>query len=80
MPQLAWIQNTTLKDNILFGHPHNEQKYQTVLEACALKQDLEVLPGGDQTEIGEKVRPSTVNVDFAPKMLRMITDPEKTQG
>uniref|UniRef100_A0A670IZ84 ATP binding cassette subfamily C member 3 n=1 Tax=Podarcis muralis TaxID=64176 RepID=A0A670IZ84_PODMU len=54
VPQLAWIQNATLKDNILFGHLHNEKKYQTVLEACALKQDLDMLPGGDQTEIGEK--------------------------
>ncbi|XP_066469734.1 ATP-binding cassette sub-family C member 3 isoform X2 [Tiliqua scincoides] len=54
VPQLAWIQNATLKDNILFGHAPNEQKYRTVLEACALKQDLEMLPGGDQTEIGEK--------------------------
>ncbi|KAG8129111.1 putative ATP-binding cassette sub-family C protein, partial [Naja naja] len=54
VPQLPWIQNATLKDNILFGHPLNELKYQTVLEACALKQDLEMLPGGDQTEIGEK--------------------------
>lgn len=54
VPQLAWIQNATLKDNILFGHPPNEQKYQNVLEACALKMDLEMLPGGDQTEIGEK--------------------------
>lgn len=63
MPQLPWIQNATLKDNILFGHPYNEQKYQTVLEACALQQDLEVLPGGDQTEIGEKVRLSVANVE-----------------
>ncbi|NXL86149.1 MRP3 protein, partial [Alectura lathami] len=54
VPQQAWIQNATLKDNILFGQPLNEQKYQNVLEACALKTDLEVLPGGDQTEIGEK--------------------------
>nr|XP_009677167.1 PREDICTED: canalicular multispecific organic anion transporter 2 isoform X2 [Struthio camelus australis] len=54
VPQQAWIQNATLKDNILFGHAPNEQKYQNVLEACALKTDLEVLPGGDQTEIGEK--------------------------
>ncbi|KFP52290.1 Canalicular multispecific organic anion transporter 2, partial [Cathartes aura] len=55
VPQQAWIQNATLKDNILFGQAPNEQKYQNVLEACALKTDLEVLPGGDQTEIGEKV-------------------------
>ncbi|NXX57592.1 MRP3 protein, partial [Scopus umbretta] len=54
VPQQAWIQNATLKDNILFGQAPNEQKYQNVLEACALKTDLEVLPGGDQTEIGEK--------------------------
>ncbi|NXJ88320.1 MRP3 protein, partial [Corythaixoides concolor] len=54
VPQQAWIQNATLKDNILFGQAPNEQKYQNVLEACALKADLEMLPGGDQTEIGEK--------------------------
>ncbi|KAJ1130883.1 hypothetical protein NDU88_009227 [Pleurodeles waltl] len=54
VPQQAWIQNSTLKDNILFGQPCNECQYQHVLEACALKTDLEMLPGGDQTEIGEK--------------------------
>ncbi|KAL9833556.1 ATP-binding cassette sub-family C member 3 isoform 1-T1 [Geothlypis trichas] len=54
VPQQAWIQNATLKDNILFGQAPNEEKYQDALEACALKADLEVLPGGDQTEIGEK--------------------------
>lgn len=56
MPQQAWIQNATLRDNILFGNPYNEQKYRSVLEACALTPDLQVLPGGDMTEIGEKVR------------------------
>ncbi|XP_043918031.1 ATP-binding cassette sub-family C member 3 [Protopterus annectens] len=54
VPQQAWIQNATLKDNILFGQPFTEHKYQNVLEACALITDLEVLPGGDYTEIGEK--------------------------
>uniref|UniRef100_A0A8C3UXD9 Canalicular multispecific organic anion transporter 2 n=1 Tax=Catharus ustulatus TaxID=91951 RepID=A0A8C3UXD9_CATUS len=54
VPQQAWIQNATLKDNILFGQALNEEKYQNALEVCALKTDLEVLPGGDQTEIGEK--------------------------
>lgn len=56
VPQQAWIQNATLRDNILFGEPYNEQKYCCVLEACALTPDLEVLPGGDMTEIGEKVQ------------------------
>uniref|UniRef100_A0A3Q3RKQ0 ATP-binding cassette, sub-family C (CFTR/MRP), member 3 n=1 Tax=Mastacembelus armatus TaxID=205130 RepID=A0A3Q3RKQ0_9TELE len=54
VPQQAWIQNATLRDNILFENPYNEQKYHSVLEACALTFDLEVLPGGDMTEIGEK--------------------------
>ncbi|KAL3051995.1 hypothetical protein OYC64_002087 [Pagothenia borchgrevinki] len=54
VPQQAWIQNATLRDNILFGKDYNEQKYRCVLEACALTPDLEVLPGGDMTEIGEK--------------------------
>ncbi|GAV06011.1 hypothetical protein RvY_16054-1 [Ramazzottius varieornatus] len=52
--QQAWIQNLTLKDNILFGKPFDEKKYERVLEACALKEDLAMLPAGDQTEIGEK--------------------------
>ncbi|CAB1311777.1 unnamed protein product [Coregonus sp. 'balchen'] len=54
VPQQAWIQNATLRDNILFGKAYNEQKYRCCLEACALTPDLEVLPGGDLTEIGEK--------------------------
>ncbi|KAI5627349.1 canalicular multispecific organic anion transporter 2 isoform X3 [Silurus asotus] len=54
VPQQAWIQNATLRDNILFGKPYVEEKYRRVLDACALTPDLEVLPGGDLTEIGEK--------------------------
>ncbi|XP_070609092.1 ATP-binding cassette sub-family C member 2 isoform X2 [Erythrolamprus reginae] len=54
VPQQAWIQNATLKDNVLFGSPLDETRYQQVLEACALLPDLQLLPGGDLTEIGEK--------------------------
>ncbi|XP_069315906.1 ATP-binding cassette sub-family C member 2 isoform X2 [Eulemur rufifrons] len=54
VPQQAWIQNGTIKDNILFGSQLNEKRYQQVLEACALLPDLEMLPGGDLAEIGEK--------------------------
>uniref|UniRef100_A0A8C3X7S2 Multidrug resistance-associated protein 1 n=1 Tax=Catagonus wagneri TaxID=51154 RepID=A0A8C3X7S2_9CETA len=54
VPQQSWIQNGTIKDNILFGSELDEKKYQKVLEACALLPDLEVLPGGDLAEIGEK--------------------------
>ena len=54
VPQQAWIQNLTLKDNIIFNLANNEEKYQEVVETCALTTDLAILPDGDQTEIGEK--------------------------
>uniref|UniRef100_A0A6T8KKU6 ATP-dependent transporter ycf16 n=1 Tax=Hemiselmis andersenii TaxID=464988 RepID=A0A6T8KKU6_HEMAN len=52
--QQTWITNATLKDNILFGAPFNQERYDEVIEVCALLPDFEMLPGGDQTEIGEK--------------------------
>ncbi|XP_058891574.1 multidrug resistance-associated protein 1-like isoform X2 [Acipenser ruthenus] len=54
VPQQAWIQNATLRDNIVFGQERKERWYQQVVEACALVDDLEILPAGDETEIGEK--------------------------
>ncbi|XP_067676618.1 multidrug resistance-associated protein 1-like isoform X2 [Haliotis asinina] len=54
VPQQAWIQNETLQNNILFGKPMDEKLYDKVVSACALNKDLEILSGGDQTEIGEK--------------------------
>uniref|UniRef100_A0A8C6A9N2 Multidrug resistance-associated protein 1 n=1 Tax=Marmota marmota marmota TaxID=9994 RepID=A0A8C6A9N2_MARMA len=54
VPQQAWIQNNSLRENILFGRPLRERYYNAVVEACALLPDLEILPSGDRTEIGEK--------------------------
>ncbi|CAI6346527.1 unnamed protein product [Macrosiphum euphorbiae] len=54
VPQQAWIQNKTLKDNILFGQSFNDKAYNKVIDACALKTDFQMLPAGDVTEIGEK--------------------------
>lgn len=53
-PQYAWIQNSTLQDNILFGKPYRSKWYRSVIDACALGPDLDILPSGDQTEIGER--------------------------
>ncbi|KAE9366466.1 putative ABC bile acid transporter [Stipitochalara longipes BDJ] len=50
--QIPWIENASIKDNILFGLPYDEQRYDTVLEVCALKKDLEMLTDGEGTEIG----------------------------
>ena len=48
------MQNATLKSNILFGKLYNRDRYEEILDACALRPDLDILPGGDETEIGEK--------------------------
>ncbi|KAI0382123.1 P-loop containing nucleoside triphosphate hydrolase protein [Hypomontagnella monticulosa] len=53
-PQDGWIQNASLRDNILFGKPMDNQKYTRVLESCALTVDIATLPAGDHTEIGER--------------------------
>lgn len=55
IPQEAWIQNATLENNILFNRPKDSNRYQECIKSCALASDLHMLPGGDQTEIGEKV-------------------------
>lgn len=54
VPQIPWILNTTVQENILFGSPFNEKKYRRALRACALEHDFTLLPKGDQTEIGER--------------------------
>ncbi|XP_043718824.1 ABC transporter C family member 10-like [Telopea speciosissima] len=52
--QMAWIQTGTIQENILFGSSMDGQRYQEVLEKCSLVKDLEMLPFGDLTEIGER--------------------------
>ncbi|KAI6099711.1 ABC protein [Pisolithus sp. B1] len=52
--QTAWIQNATLRENVLFGQPFDEERYWRVIELSCLLSDLELLPDGDLTEIGER--------------------------
>ncbi|KAI8785008.1 multidrug resistance-associated protein 1, partial [Biomphalaria glabrata] len=52
--QQAWIQNATVRDNILFGKKYNKRRYDLVVKACELERDFQILEAGDQTEIGEK--------------------------
>ncbi|OUM67296.1 hypothetical protein PIROE2DRAFT_40198 [Piromyces sp. E2] len=53
-PQQAWIQNATVKDNILFGKEYDKVKYKNAIKSCALTHDLKIFPNGDMTEIGER--------------------------
>ncbi|XP_070558782.1 ATP-binding cassette sub-family C member 9-like [Ptychodera flava] len=54
VPQKPWIQNATLRDNILFGEIFDQKRYSAVIAACALQPDIDILPAGDMTEIGER--------------------------
>jgi ATP-binding cassette subfamily C (CFTR/MRP) protein 1 len=53
-PQYAWIQNATVRENIIFGKEFDQEWYDEVVDACALRADLDMLPAGDKTEIGER--------------------------
>jgi ABC-type multidrug transport system fused ATPase/permease subunit len=52
--QLPWLRHQSIKDNILFGRPYEEERYNAVVECCALKPDLDILEDGDATEIGAR--------------------------
>ncbi|KAI9247698.1 hypothetical protein BDA99DRAFT_565069 [Phascolomyces articulosus] len=52
--QTAWLQNCSIRDNILFGLPYDAERYEKVLYVTALTRDLDILEYGDSTEIGEK--------------------------
>ena len=50
--QTPWLQNATVKENILFGSIFEKERYENVINACALQSDLAALPLGDETQIG----------------------------
>uniref|UniRef100_N1QTX1 ABC transporter C family member 13 n=1 Tax=Aegilops tauschii TaxID=37682 RepID=N1QTX1_AEGTA len=52
--QNAWIQTGTVQDNILFGSSMDRERYRNTLARCSLVKDLEMLPYGDCTQIGER--------------------------
>jgi ATP-binding cassette subfamily C (CFTR/MRP) protein 1 len=51
VPQTAWCQNMSLKENIVFGQPFDQEHYNNVIHACALELDLQILPAGDQSKV-----------------------------
>ncbi|KAF8578287.1 multidrug resistance-associated ABC transporter [Ramaria rubella] len=84
VPQTPWIMNATLRDNILFGREVDEEKFQEIIKACSLKQDLEMLPHGEMTEIGEKginlsggqkARVSLARAAYAKSDVVLLDDP-----
>ncbi|KAG0668198.1 ATP-binding cassette transporter yor1, partial [Pichia californica] len=49
-----WVQNATIRENIIFGLPYDEKKYHQVVSSCSLYGDFDQFPGGDMTEVGER--------------------------
>ncbi|KAI8119905.1 ATP-binding cassette sub-family C member Sur, partial [Lucilia cuprina] len=54
VPQQPWLLNASIRENILFGESFRPRRYDFVLEACALKPDIELMPARDLTVIGER--------------------------
>ncbi|KAJ7213835.1 hypothetical protein GGX14DRAFT_444201 [Mycena pura] len=52
--QESWVLNETIRTNIIFDSPYDEERYKMVLYACALEQDIKLFEAGDETEVGEK--------------------------
>ena len=52
--QEPWMRSATIRENILFGADFDEARYEQVLQACALKEDLNSFEKGDETVVGEK--------------------------
>uniref|UniRef100_A0A8C7F6Y1 ATP-binding cassette sub-family B member 6 n=1 Tax=Oncorhynchus kisutch TaxID=8019 RepID=A0A8C7F6Y1_ONCKI len=82
--QEPWIQHATVRDNILFGKDYNSSFYQAVVEACALTDDLNILPNGDRTEVGEngvtlsggqKARLALARAVYMEKDIFLLDDP-----
>ncbi|XP_060250583.1 ATP-binding cassette sub-family C member 4-like isoform X6 [Ovis aries] len=53
VPQQPWVFSGTVRSNILFGKKYEEDRYEEVIKACALGEDLQLLEDGDQTVIGD---------------------------
>lgn len=54
MSGYPWIQNATVRDNIIFGSPYDKERFKEVVHVCSLQADIDMLPGGEMTEIGER--------------------------
>jgi len=82
--QQPYVTNNTLRDNILFGRPYDQEKYKKCLDDCALLTDLSQLPAGDMTEIGErgvtlsggqKARVSLARTVYSDADIYLLDDP-----
>ncbi|KAJ3555698.1 hypothetical protein NM688_g2432 [Phlebia brevispora] len=76
-PQSAWIQNATIRDNIIFGRPFEEERYWKAVKDACLETDLDMMPNGDLTEVGYlSVRRPETEDQHMPCYLRWRRHPD----
>ena len=84
VPQIAWIFSGTISENVLFGQAYNEDKYNSVLNSCALMKDVQQFPDYDQTVVGEcgavlsggqRARVSLARAVYADADIYLLDDP-----
>lgn len=82
--QVPFVLNGSVRENILFGHAWDEERYRRVIRACSLAADLEILPDGDKTEIGsrgvnlsggQRARVSLARAVYAKSDICLLDDP-----
>ena len=83
-PQIAWVFSGTIRENILFGEQYRESKYNGVVKACALLEDMQKFPDSDETIVGERgsvlsggqrARVSLARAVYAEADLYLLDDP-----
>ena len=84
VPQSSWVFAGTLRDNVLFGEAFDEEKYRKVIEACALREDIDRFPNGDFSFVGEhgvalsggqRARVSLARAVYANADVYLLDDP-----
>ena len=84
VPQIAWVFSGTIRQNILFGQPYDTDRYNRIIEACSLMEDMQQFPDHDQTVVGEcgavlsggqRARVSLARAVYADADLYLLDDP-----